>query len=123
MKKSTDIYQIKVVVNLTIDSDKLDFPTDNNGLLIWDPITCIDDYISHGLFKGHDSTYMDYIDNNETIRFEDWEVNYPPELKKKLTKIFIKNLWDHPETEGGKKLRNDFETLEKAIKEITKNLK
>jgi len=82
--KNNKKYQIKVEVNLLIDLNELSFPTDDKGNLIWDPIYCINDYISHGLFKGHDASYMTYIDAGEAIQFEDWKVEYPPEFEKEL---------------------------------------
>ncbi len=114
-------HQLKVIVNLILDSEKLDFPIDDNGIFIWDPITCINDYISHGLFKGHDASYMDYLDPSECIQFKDWDIKYPSKLKKELMKIYIMNIWEHPESKSGKKLHKDFESLEQALNTITKN--
>lgn len=114
-------YKVKVTVDLTVDLKDMGFPKDN-GVLIWTPWECIIDYISHGLFKGHDATYMSDI--SEGIEFDGCNVEFPEELSGKLAKILLKNLWEHLEDDRGKKLHDEYQTLEEAIrgeiKKVTK---
>ena len=107
-------YEIKVNVILSYDSDKYKFPTDKNGVLLWHPRVCIQDLISHGLFKEHDASYMCELWDG-LFKFENWNIKLPIELEKRLMEIFIKNHWEHPEFEGGKDLRKKFKTLDEAL--------
>ena len=73
-------YKARVVIEVTIDLEKLYFPRDEEGKLIWSPEFCIEDYIRHALFEGSEYT-------PEAIEFEDWEVKLSPALKKRLAEI------------------------------------
>jgi len=116
MRRNKIKTKIKVIVNLSVDIDNMSFPTDKNGVLLWSPMFCIEDLISHGLFKEHDATYMNTIDPLENIKFKDWEVQIPIDIHKKLMEIFIRNNWEHPEFKGGKDLHSKFKSLDEALK-------
>lgn len=109
-------YRVKVVVDVDVDSD-LGFPADEKGALIWDPFQYIEDYISHGLFKEHDASYMTTL--GDGLDFVGWRVKFSEKLTRKLAKIMAENLWNHPEDERGKKLHNEYSTLDEAIKAVT----
>ena len=112
-------HKIKVVIDISVDLDNMSFPTDDKGVLMWTPEQCIEDYISHGLFKEHDASYMTTL--QEGIDFEGWRVEFPRSLIEKTAKIMVKNLWSHPGDKGGKNLHDKYATLEDAIKAVTED--
>lgn len=112
-------HTVKVVVDIAVDTDSLYFPTDKNGVLIWNPFACIEDFISHRLFKEHDASYMGTL--GEGLEFAGWRVKFPKELIKKLAEIMVKNFWDHPDEKRGREPHNKYSTLEDAIKQVTKD--
>jgi hypothetical protein len=116
-------YTLEIIVYVTMDKDRLDrldFPKDKKGILIWDPFACIKDVISHSLFKEHDASYMGTLDEIYGLEFAGWTVKFPKELIEKLTEIMVRNLWNHPEDKRGKELRDKYGSLEDAIKQVTK---
>ena len=119
LEEEKEKHAVKVVVDIAVNTDSLYFPTDKNGVLIWNPFTCMEDFISHQLFKEHDASYMGTL--GEGLEFSGWRVKFPKELIKKLAEIMVRNFWDHPDDKRGKELHNRYSTLEDAIKQVTKD--
>jgi len=69
-------YHLKVIVDLKIDLDKLNFEGP------WSVESGIQDLISHSLFKEHDASYMYEI--RDGIKFKNWMLDIPQDLKKEL---------------------------------------
>ena len=117
--KEKEKHTMKVIVDIAVDAGSLHFPTDKKGVLVWNPFTCVEDYISHRLFKEHDASYMGTL--GEGLEFSGWTVKFPKELIKKLAEIMVKNFWDHSDEKRGKELHNKFSTLEDAMEQVTKD--
>lgn len=118
-KAEKEKHVVKVTVNITVDPETLHFPTNKNGVLIWPPFQCIEDYISHNLFKEHDASYMTTL--GEGLEFADWRVKFPQDLVVKLAETMVKNLWEHPDDKRGKSMHEKYNSLEEAIREVTKD--
>jgi len=118
-KTETEEHLLKVTVDIKVQLESLHFPTDKNGMLTWTPFQCIEDYISHNLFKEHDASYMTNLGGG--LEFEDWRVKFPQDLIVKLTEIMVKNIWEHPEDKRGKSMHEKFNSLEEAITKVTKD--
>lgn len=111
--------KVRVEVEIEIDLDEFSLPQDRDGILIWTPIQCIEDMISHSLFKEHDASYM--VDLFSGASFEDWNLKVPLEVLIWTAKLMAENLWPHPESKGGARLHERCDSLEKAKEALTED--
>ena len=107
---SKQVYHVRVMVDVAVDFEGLSFPTDKNGMLIWPPTDCIEDYISHTLFKEHDASHM--CDLGHGLHFQDWTVDFPKPLVTECFKVLLRNVWDHPQTQKARELRTKYTTFD-----------
>lgn len=112
--------KIRVEVDVEVDLDEFPLPKDKDGVLIWTPIQCLEDMISHSLFKEHDASYMG--DLFGCASFEDWDLKVPLEVLTWTAEIMAENLWPHPESKGGARLHERCDNLEEAKAVLTEDV-
>lgn len=111
--------RVKVEVDVEVDLDEMPLPMDRDGILIWTPIQCIEDMISHSLFKEHDASYMG--DLFDSASFEGWNLKVPLEVLIWMAEVMAENLWSHPESKGGARLHERCDNLEEAKGALTED--
>ena len=104
-------YRARVVIDVDVDLDELHFPVDERGALIWSPMECIRDYIDHTLIKGRAVLWRG-------LRIAGWRVRFSERLLRRLVDIMVRNLWEHPDDERGRELREKFASLEEAVEGV-----
>lgn len=112
--------KVRVEVDVEVSLDEFPLPKDNDGILIWTPMQCIESMISHSLFKEHDASYMGDLFSGTS--FVDWNLKVPFEILIWTAEVMAENLWSHPEDKRGARLHERCDNLEEAKEALTEDV-
>jgi len=102
--------RVKICIEFEVDLDKLYFPKNKEGALIWPPEICIIDYIEHYLFEG-----SDLPEGIEEVRTT---CVFSAELLEETVKTLIDNLWDLENDPRTERLHSEYSSKEEAYERV-----